>query len=85
MPKAAALPSLLEYLAPDDVYGLFGEEALSEGKDAVERKPLSRRGESDLPAPAVTLVNARASPASAIWKDHRCVDRYRWRTEGGTP
>lgn len=42
MPKAAPLPTLIDRLTPDAVYGAFAEQALAGGRDAVERGRVSR-------------------------------------------
>ena len=38
MPKAVPKPTLLDHLTPEVVYGVFAEQALAEGREAVERR-----------------------------------------------
>jgi hypothetical protein len=63
MPKAAPLPSLVDHLTAEDVYGVFDEEALSEGKNAVERGRVAR--------PAIRLATADTVVVGADRRSHR--------------
>lgn len=61
MPKAASLPTLIDHLTPDAVYGTFAERALAEGRDAVERGRVSRPDLRAARADAVVVGGDRRS------------------------
>jgi hypothetical protein len=63
MPKPAPLPTLLDRLTPDAVYGAFAEPAFAEGRDAVERGRVSR--------PDVRPARAEAVVVGADRRSHR--------------
>jgi len=73
MPAAAARsPTLIERLTPDVVYGAFQEEALGEGRDAVEQARVSRPDLRTARADAVVVgADRRAHRARLAWIDDR--------------
>ncbi len=73
MPAAAARsPTLIESLTPDVVYGAFQEEALGEGRDAVEQGRVSRPDLRPARADAVVVgADRRAHRARLAWIDDK--------------
>jgi superfamily II DNA or RNA helicase len=71
MPAAASrMPTLIERLTPDVVYGAFPEEALGEGRDAVELGRVSRPDLRSARADAVVVgADRRAHRARLAWLD----------------
>ncbi len=61
MPKAAPLPTLIDRLTPELVYGAFAEPALTEGRTAVERGRVSRPNLRAARAEAIVVGGDRRS------------------------
>ena len=71
MPASATRSStLIDHLTPDAVYGAFPEEALDEGRDAVEQGRVSRPDLRPARADAVVVgADRRAHRARVAWID----------------
>ena len=61
MPKVLPLPTLVDRLTPDALCGAFAEQALAEGRNAVERGRVSRPDVRPARADAVVVGADRHS------------------------
>ncbi len=61
MPRSAPKPTLVDHLTPEVVYGVFAEQALADGREAVERGRVSRPDLRTARADAVVVGGDRRS------------------------